>query len=103
MSTTIESLELQVQSSSQSAQSGLDALTNSLSKLKSATKGGIGLTAVVNQVNKLNSSMDNLSSSKIANLKDLVSSLSGLKSLQGVKVSSTIAKSITEMVTPHPV
>ena len=97
MSTTIESLELQVQSSSQSAQSGLDALTNSLSKLKSATKGGIGLTAVVNQVNKLNSSMNSLSSSKIANLKDLMNSLSGLKSLQGVKVSSTIAKSITEI------
>lgn len=97
MSTTIESLELQVQSSSQSAQSGLDALANSLSKLKSAAKGGIGLTTVVNQVNKLNTSMNNLSSSKIANLKDLVSSLSGLKSLQGVKVSSTIAKSIAEI------
>ena len=38
MPTTIESLELQVQSSSTSAVKGIDALSASLSKLKNATK-----------------------------------------------------------------
>ena len=94
MSTTIESLELQIQSSSQSATSGLDALSTSLEKLKAATKGGVGLTAVVNQMNKLNSSLNSISSINTLNLKDLVNGLQGLKSLQGVKISSTIASSI---------
>ena len=46
MPTTIEQLELEVQSSSTSAVTGIDALSASLSKLKTATKGGVGLTSV---------------------------------------------------------
>ena len=49
MPTTIEQLELEVQSSSSSAVSGIDALSASLAKLKAATKGGVGLTTVANQ------------------------------------------------------
>ena len=39
---TIDSLELEVQSSSQAAVSGIDALSASLSRLKTAVKGGVG-------------------------------------------------------------
>ena len=53
MPTTIEQLELEVQSSSTSAVSGIDALSASLSKLKTAIKGGVGLTSVANQVRNL--------------------------------------------------
>ena len=44
MSTTIESLELEIVSNSQSAVSGIDALTQSLKKLKSSTKN-LGLNS----------------------------------------------------------
>lgn len=52
MPTTIEQLELEVQSSSTSAVAGIDALSASLSKLKNAVRGGVGLTSVANQVRK---------------------------------------------------
>lgn len=97
MGTTIESLELEIQSSSQSAVSGLDALSASLSKLKTMTKGGVGLTSVASQMSKLNDSINKLSSHSITNLRDLANALSGLKSIQGVKLSSTIARSILEI------
>lgn len=97
MSTTIESLELEIQSSSQSAEQGLNALYNSLDKLKNITKGGVGLTSVASQMRKLNDGINKLSSQSIANLHDLTNAMGGLKNLQGVKLSSTIAKSIGEI------
>ena len=49
MSTTIEQLELEIQSNSTSAVGGIDALSESLRRLKAATapvsKGGVGLGA----------------------------------------------------------
>lgn len=97
MSTTIESLELEIQSSSQSAEQGLNALYNSLDKLKGITKGGVGLTSIASQMSKLNDGINKLSWHSIINLRDLTNALSGLKNLQGVKLSSTIAKSIGEI------
>ena len=46
MSTTIESLELEIQSNSTSAVSGIETLSKTLGKLKNATKGGLGLGAI---------------------------------------------------------
>ena len=54
MPTTIEQLELDVQSNATSAVSGIDSLSASLTKLKNATKGGMGLTRVANQTRNLN-------------------------------------------------
>lgn len=61
MSTSIESLELQITSNSKSAVSGIDALTKSLSKLKSATSGGLGLEAVSNNLKTFSNNMKNIS------------------------------------------
>ena len=65
MSTTIESLELEVLSSSQSAESGLDALTASLEKLKKATSGGVGLTSVIKQIKGLGDAAKSVSYSQL--------------------------------------
>ena len=56
MSTTIESLELEIKSNSTKAVKGIDALTQSLAKLKEATKGGIGLSSVAKDMDKVSSS-----------------------------------------------
>ena len=61
VSTTIEQLELEVQSSATSAVSGIDALASSLGKLKSAVKGGVGLTAVAKQLTTLNTALNGVS------------------------------------------
>ncbi len=63
MSNTIESLELEIVSNSKSAVDGIDALTQSLTKLKSATKGGLGLSAVSKEVSKFDTAMKKVSDS----------------------------------------
>ena len=62
MSNTIEQLELEIVSNSKGAVDGIDALTQSLEKLKSATKGGLGLTKVAKETGKLNESLSKLGS-----------------------------------------
>ncbi len=95
MSTTIESLELEVLSSSQSAESGLDALTASLEKLKKATSGGVGLTSVIKQIKGLGDAAKSIDSNSINNLNGITKAIGILSNLGGVKLSSTIATQIT--------
>ena len=94
MSTTIESLELEIKQNSQSAVSGIDALTQSLTKLRNATKGGLGLTSVVKQINALNTATNGINSGAINNLTGLSKAV---QLLSGVKISSTLGKNITSM------
>ena len=96
MSITIESLELEVLSSSKSAASGLDALSASLEKLKVATKGGLGLTAVANQLKKVNEATNGISGANVDNVTGLAKAI---QLLSGTKISSTIATQITAMST----
>jgi hypothetical protein len=53
MSTKIESLELEIKSDSKKAVAGIDALTQSLNKLKTATSGASGLKTVSTEVKGL--------------------------------------------------
>lgn len=75
MPTTIEQLELEVQSSSTSAVAGIDALSASLSKLKNAVRGGVGLTSVANQVRNLDTALKSMDSSGADKIDKLASSL----------------------------
>lgn len=94
MSTTIESLELQIQSNSTSATNGIDALSASLSKLKNATKSGVGLSSVANQVRNLNTALNGFDESSISRIDRLSNSLSKLSSLGKIKISSSIASQL---------
>ena len=96
MSTTIESLELEILSSSQSAESGLDKLTASLEKLKLATKGGAGLTAVARQITAVATATDGLSNEDVSNLNGVAKAID---LLSGKKISTTIGKQITGIST----
>lgn len=94
MPTTIEQLELQVQSSSTSAVSGIDALSASLSKLKMATKGGVGLNSVANQVRNLDTALKSMDSTSADKIDKLSSSLEKLKNLGSIKISSSIGNQL---------
>ena len=94
MPTTIEQLELEVQSSSTSAVAGIDALSASLSKVKNAIKGGIGLTSVANQVRNLDSALKSMDSSGANKIDKLASSLDKLRGLGSLKISSSIGNQL---------
>lgn len=53
MSTEIESLELKITSDSKDAANGIEALTQTLTKLKGATKGSAGLSSTAQDMEKL--------------------------------------------------
>ena len=91
---TIEQLAIEINSNSQNATSGIDALSASLSKLKSSVKGGVGLTSVSKQINNLNSALAGVDSSSANKIDRLASSLSKLSSLGQLKISSSIGNQI---------
>ena len=78
MSTTIESLELEIQSKSEKAVAGIDALTLSLGKLQNVTAGKLGLSAVVNEIASFNKAYVAGVKSKSKILADAISSLANL-------------------------
>ena len=88
MSTTIEQLELEVQSNSTSAVGGIDALSESLRRLKAATapvsKGGVGLGALSNSLRKVSRSGSGLTGLTLAReqVQGLVDALKPLESVQ---------------------
>lgn len=88
MSTTIEQLEIEVQSNSTSAVSGIDALSESLRRLKAATapvsKGGVGLGALSNSLKKFSQSVSGLTGLSLAKeqMQGLVDALKPLESVQ---------------------
>lgn len=97
MSTTIESLQVEVQSSATSAVSGIDALASSLGKLKSAVKGGVGLTAVAKQLTTLNNALNGVSGANADNLSKLAQGLQTLSSCGKLKLSSSVSTQITNI------
>ena len=90
---TIESLQLEVQSSSDSAARSIDNLTSTLGKLKSATKG-IGLTGVVNQVRNLDSALKSVDGASADKIDKLATSLSKLNGVGTIKLSSSVANQL---------
>lgn len=95
--TQIDSLEVEIQSSAKSAVSGIDALTQSLSSLKKAVGGGLGLRAVANQVSALDASTKNMSSDTPQKISSLANALQKLSGLGSLKLSSSVANQITNL------
>ena len=63
MSTTIESLELEITYNSTNAVKGIEALTLSLEKLSKATKGGLGLSTVAKNIGSIADATNRVSKS----------------------------------------
>jgi hypothetical protein len=92
MSTEIESLNLQITSNSASAVAGIDALAQSLEKLKGATQGGVGLTSITKSMGTLSSAAKGFDANSVANVDGLAKAI---QLLNGVKVSTSIGNQIT--------
>ena len=87
MSTTIEQLELEIQSNSTSAVAGIEALAQSLGKIRDATKGGLGLKSVANSMKAINGANVSASTQKI---QDFVDALAPLSQLSKSNLSSFV-------------
>ena len=87
MSTTIESLELEIQANSKSAIDGIEALSDSLSKLKTVTKGSLGLKSIAKGMQAIN---DVDLGNGEQNIQSLVDALSPLSQLSKSNLSSFI-------------
>lgn len=107
VSTTIEQLELEIQSNSTSAVGGIDALSESLRRLKAATapvsKGGVGLGALSNSLKKFSQSVSGLSGLTLAReqIQGLVDALKPLESVQKSGFSS-LASGLDKLVKIAP-
>lgn len=99
MAMTIDSLQIEVSSSSKSAASGLNSLKNSLNSLRQATAKGVGLNAVIGEIKSLNSAAANTSTSGIDKLEKSLAKFS--TTVGSIKISSSIGnqiKAITDAV-----
>ena len=85
---SVGSLELEIVSNSKSAIEGIEALTQSLTKLKSATKGGLGLSSVSKEMGKVGNAASKMSSSN----KKAASSFTDL--YHKMKVGYTVIKKV---------
>lgn len=97
LSVTIEQLELEIQSNSTSAVNSIEALSTSLSKIKAATKGGIGLNSVKNSIVKFNTALSSIDSSSLSKINELMSGLKELKSIGDIKISSSIGNQLVNI------
>ena len=94
MAVEIEGLEFQIQSDSDKAAKGVDALADSFEKLKKSLKGNAGLNDVSKKLEAINSAKD-----KLTGMEKLESLAKALNQLNTVKVSPTISKRLTEIGT----
>ena len=90
---TIDTLQIELESNAKGAVSGIDALTVTLEKLKTATKGGVGLTAVTKQLTAMKTAMGGIDGNSTNGLSKAVLLL---RNLGQVKISPSIATQITK-------
>lgn len=79
MAIEMEGLEFQIETKAEEAGKGIDALRESLNKLKAATKGGIGLGSGAKQLEKLSNTLQKLDATKIEGLGKALQSLGEVK------------------------
>lgn len=80
MAITIDDLQIEIQASATKASSGIDALTASLTRMRSSVKGGAGLTTTANQLKKLSDAISKMSI-PTAKITALVAALKPLQSI----------------------
>ena len=96
MSVTIDSLDIQINSSAGSAAANIDALAQSLGRLKSAA----GMTKVVNNLNKLKDTLNSLAGANFESVKKVTQALSGLANIpksEGLVSSANALKKLTKI------
>ena len=87
--TTMEQLEIQVNSSSTNAVEGISKLSRSLNRLNTVLKGSFDTSNVVQGIQTLNAGLKQLDGSAADKLRNIAESLKAIKSVGAVTVSVT--------------
>ena len=91
MAIEMEGLEFQIETKASNGVKGIDSLRESLGKLKTATKGGLGLSSSIKQLEKLGESLKSLDVSK---MEGLGKALETISKVGEIKISGNVAKQI---------
>lgn len=94
MAIELEGLEFQIEAQSDQSVKHIDALANSLGKLKNATKALQGLDGVSEKLTKLNSALSNF---HVEKLEVLGKGLQAIGAAGNVKISASIPKRISDI------
>lgn len=97
MSTTIDSLQIEIKTSANDAQKGIDSLCASLSKLEKATSRMYGMDTLASQIKKVASVTDAFDKINVSGVERLVTALGNLQSLSKITINPSIAKSMTQL------
>jgi len=89
MPETIDELQIKVEAASTDAASGIDKLSASLAKLKSAVKGGAGLTTTTKQFQALSQAMNTMQT-PTEKIQELVTAFKPLESIGKTNLGSTV-------------
>lgn len=98
-SVTVDTLEIEIESRAKGVFTNLDALADSMTRLKAAVKGGAGLTAVKNQLESLNTSLNgiNINTGKIGELATALGSLSTVQKASGLTSTINALKKLPQI------
>lgn len=94
MAETIDSLQVEINSSAGGAVDGIERLRTALETLKSAVKGGAGLHSVGNGMNKVNAALDGVAG-RLGTFNAFINSLRELASVGNARISSSISNQLT--------
>lgn len=100
MAVDIEGLEFQIKDDSSAAVASLEKLTDTLSRLKTATSGGAsGVRTAAKQITTLKTALSGFDNSDVQKMTSIANGLKALGSVGSIKVSSSVANQITNLST----
>ena len=104
MAVDIDSLQIEIEATSSDAASKIDQLATALTNLKSAAKGGAGLTTTTKQLQALSNAAKlinrtNLNSQKIQQFSSAMNSLSAIQKASGLNSTINALKKLPEIST----
>lgn len=104
MAVDIDSLQIEIEATSSDAASKIDQLATALTNLKSAAKGGAGLTTTTKQLQALSNAAKlinetNLNSQKIEQFSSAMNSLSSIQKASGLSSTINALKKLPEIST----
>jgi len=95
MAVELEGLEFEIVDNSENASKGIDSLTDSLTRLKEAVRGGASLNSYIQQVKKLDEALSNVKNlDKLQMFAQVMQSLNGVGNIQ---ISPSIAQELSRI------
>lgn len=95
MAVELEGLEFEIVDNSENASKGIDSLTDSLTRLKEAVRGGASLNSYIQQVEKLDEALSNVKNlDKLQMFAQVMQSFNGVGNIQ---ISPSIAQELSRI------